>query len=381
MGLASSFFLLARKEFSYSDFQSESSRLVSAVNHWGSTTTLPPKTLLNLSRVSQLFGHFRLGAELHQMGKAVGLERTCSETNLPALQWALENGATAEAVEVRFEQIIRGNNTEAERAKTLIRGYFGKTALEAVGVMPAPHTAMARLVGEKNVALVGPQKLTAMDLKQILGHASLGIVHPFEKQMERLEPARGWLGFFGDAFKQSSRGSSELLQKWHMLVASYKSKKAIRGDIFSEHERLMFRFPFSSGTRLMMQASIFDTLQFQPSSLSVHASDLYLSRTTHDPTYIPEEKKQAKEGYLFREHSFGTDGFAHHDVMSNFSYTSTLQDRGVITCFGPFRKILTLGLGVYARELEEAHIKPFCSDSLDLSPSGSLGPSGSLQSG
>lgn len=102
----------------------------------------------------------------------------------------------------------------------------------------------------------------------------------------------------------------------------------------------------------MMQASIGDTLQFHPSLLSVHALDLYLSTGT--VVFFQTTWLERRSSLI--------------PALRRTSVTPpALQHQGVITSFGPFRKILTIALDVYARGLEETHIKPFYSDSVGSS--------------
>jgi hypothetical protein len=109
----------------------------------------------------------------------------------------------------------------------------------------------------------------------------------------------------------------------------------------------------------MVQASIFDILQSFPERIEVLASDLYLAPRTHDSSYIPATRAQARENYLFREHTVGTDGLAHHDIFSNFMYMKTLKSRGLIQTSEQLSKFLERSLPKYAQQLELTHLKPF----------------------
>lgn len=296
------------------------------------------------------------------MGQASGLESTSAETNRLALRWALENGEAADAVGARFNQLVRGNNAEADRAKTIIRGYFGKTAFDAFGVNPPPQNAMARLVAGRSLALVGPQSLRDHDVKNASGASAMGIVNPFEGQLDMLQPKENWVGYFSNGFTQKSPEAPKVCKRWKMAMASHKSEDIMLAESGASYERrVMFQHPFSSGTRLMLQASIFDLLQFYPNSVSVYGSDLYLSAQTHSSGYLPDQRRQAKGRFLFFEHEMGTAGFMHHDLFSNFSYTALLQERGLITLSGPLSEALGSGIMFYATQLEETHIGPFIS--------------------
>ncbi len=220
-------------------------------------------------------------------------------------------------------------------------------------------------INGSKIALVGPG-VNEFNNGRIIDNFDRVVILGYRGNEGRADPSvsgsRVDASYYGNG-SASKFLNSEIVEKLgdELKFASFKTGKNRKlFKKYSVNTRVFFRNTFVNGSPMMAQNAIFDILLHNPANLTIFNTDLYSSSKTHHSTYTDVSTYKINKGNkLWPFHAFGTAGFSHHDIFSNFIYTKNKFLKNTIAVDKGLNDVLVLSIDEYAVKLEEVHIIPY----------------------
>lgn len=247
---------------------------------------------------------------------------------------------------------------ELVKYKVFVHTLISRGSAKTFPALICAELRFRNLIRGKRVAVIGPAagfQETAVD--DIRGYDLIFIIgfQGYERLPDWIRSNGNVIGSYYGNGAAAIVGNMPFIDKNRPCLefANYKTMDGLsRCAGVARNSRLFYRNKFISGSPMMAQNAIYDIIMQKPSELKVFNVDLYLNKVGYFNGYFPESAEQIRKTALRSGHFVSTDGFAHHDVFSNFVFTKNLFNLGLFCADKRLTKILDLDVDEYAMALE-----------------------------
>jgi hypothetical protein len=165
------------------------------------------------------------------------------------------------------------------------------------------------------------------------------------------------ISYYGDVFSMKINDSNiDLGFTRKLKFAVFKSlisTNNFQQDIVKQNKFRVFssnRKLFFNGSPMMIQNVLFDILKFNPARVKLFHTNFYLGRNTHFDGYRTSKSSRKINISDIPLNEF--DGFAHHDIVSNFIFVKNLIVNNIIEADDICQNIIKLSKEEFVNSLE-----------------------------
>jgi len=217
----------------------------------------------------------------------------------------------------------------------------------------------ADYIAGKRVAVVGPAPSSVLNGEEIDSFdivVRVSHLKPIDPTYSPVIGSKTNISYYGNVFTKQI--DSKILDfnfadSLHFLIF----KSSIHGSKFQSFARnsgrvRYFNSPkalFFNGSPMMIQNSLFDLLLFKPASIKLFNTTFYLSPQPHLQGY--HDMWDYPKNDSFKD----IQGFAHHDIVSNFMFVKNLFENKRIEADAACQNVLRLSKEEFVEALESIH--------------------------
>lgn len=239
----------------------------------------------------------------------------------------------------------------------LLSGYSGALALRLKETKA--DKSFADYIAGKRVAVVGPAPSSALNGEEIDSFdivVRVSHLKPIDPTHRPEVGSKTNISYYGNVFTKqidSKIHDFGFADNLHFLVF----KSSIHGSRFQSFARSSGRVRYFNGPRvlffngspMMIQNILFDLLHYKPASIKLFKTTFYLSPKPHLQGY--HDIWDYPKNDSFKD----IQGFAHHDIVSNFMFVKNLFENKRIEADEACQNVLRLSKEEFVEALESIH--------------------------